>query len=163
MRTVLLALTVLCGSAAAETTVQYIANAGVLVSDGKSKILFDPLFDNDYGQYYLPPEEVRAAILDGVPPFDNVDAVLISHAHADHFVSRDLLVLLRQHPALRLYGPDQVSEALAREADSNYAEVFDRVIAVSLKNTDPPLTIEQGEFDHRCGSRSAFRMAGFHE
>ena len=145
MRIAALLLACCCCIARAEVNVQYIANAGVLVSGDESKILFDPLFDNDYGQYYLPPGEVRAAILSGLAPFDNVNAVFISHAHSDHFVSSDILVLLRQQPQLRLYGSAQVAAALRESAEGGYAEVFDRVTSISLAHGDSPVSITQGE------------------
>lgn len=130
-------------SAGADVNVQYIANAGVLVTDGESKILFDPLFDTDYGQYYLPPAEIRTAILDGVAPFDNVDAVFISHAHADHFLSADMLTLLRQQLGIRLYGSAQVVKALRDAANGSYSEVFDRVIEVQANAGDSPASHKQ--------------------
>ena len=144
MKRLLWLATLLGVSALAETNVQYIANAGVLVTDGKSKILFDPLFDTDFGQYFLPPAEIREAILEGVAPFDNVDAVFISHAHADHFVSSDLLQLLRQQRNIVLYGSPQVAEALQDEANGGYAEVFDRVVTIQAAAGDPPVSREQG-------------------
>jgi L-ascorbate metabolism protein UlaG (beta-lactamase superfamily) len=130
-------------SAGAEINVQYIANAGVLVTDGESKVLFDPLFDTDYGQYYLPPAEIRKAILDGVAPFDNVDAVFISHVHADHFVSGDVLTLLRQQQGIKLYGSPQVVKALRDAANGSYTEVFDRVIEIQADAGDAPASREQ--------------------
>lgn len=153
MRCAILALAFVCGSAPAQTTVQYIANAGVLVADGESKILFDPLFDNDYGQYVLPPADIRDAILDGTAPFDKVDAVFISHAHADHFFSSDILTLLRQQPAIVVYGSTQVADSLENAAGNNYADVFDRVIAVSLEPGDPPIV-----FEHKRLTIAAIRI-----
>lgn len=140
----MVALAFYCCLARAETTVRYIANAGVMVTSGDSKILFDPLFDNDYGQYYLPPADVRAAILSGESPFDDVDAVFISHAHADHFTSGDILTLLRQQPSIQLYGSTQVSDALKEAANGSYTEVFSRVSAVALDYGDSPVSMSHG-------------------
>ena len=144
MRYLTLFLLLSCGPAMAEATVQYIANAGLLVSDGNSKILFDPLFDNDYGQYYLPPEDIRKTILAGTAPFDNVDAVFISHAHSDHFSAADMLTLLRQQTGVRLYGSSQVADSLKDAANGGYAEVFERVTGLALDRGDPPVSLEQG-------------------
>lgn len=144
MRYLALFVLFFCGPAMAETTVQYIANAGLLVWDGNSKILFDPLFDNDYGQYYLPPEDIRNAILAGTAPFDDVDAVFISHAHSDHFSAADMLTLLRQQSDIRLYGSSQVADSLRDAANGGYAEVFERVTGLALDRGDPPVLLEQG-------------------
>jgi L-ascorbate metabolism protein UlaG (beta-lactamase superfamily) len=37
----------------------YLANAGVLISHGETKIVFDPLFDNDYNFYELVPTHLQ--------------------------------------------------------------------------------------------------------
>lgn len=146
MRQLLLILAFLVADAAAETTVHYIANAGVMVTDGRSKILFDPLFETDFGQYYLPPDKIRAAILDGAAPFDAIDAVFISHVHADHFLASDILSLMRRQPALRLYASDQVAETLREQARGDYEEVFERVAPVSLAYRDKPVSTGDDAF-----------------
>jgi len=144
MRYFCLLLLLITGPASAEIKVHYIANAGLLIDSGNSKVLFDPLFDNDYGQYYLPPADIRAAILSGNAPFDNIDAVFVSHVHADHFSATDLLTLLRQQTRMRLYGSEQVTDALRSAASGGYSEVFDRVTRITLARGEAPLTYTQG-------------------
>ena len=91
MRTALATLCVACllsshaARAQEEATVMYLANQGVLVTAGDTGILFDPLFDADFDRFQLVPAELHAAMLAGEPPFDDVAAVFVSHAHADHF------------------------------------------------------------------------------
>ena len=34
------------------STVQYLANEGLMVTHGDTKVLFDPLYDNSYGRYH---------------------------------------------------------------------------------------------------------------
>ncbi len=63
----------------------YLANAGVMIARGETKILFDPFFRNDYGQYDLVPEEMEAALFAGTLPWDGIDAIFISHHHGDHY------------------------------------------------------------------------------
>ena len=65
--------------------VHYLANAGVMIARGDTKILFDPFFRNDYGQYDLVPPEMEAELFAGLPPWDGIDAIFISHHHDDHF------------------------------------------------------------------------------
>ena len=95
----------------------FIANEGVMVAAGKTKILFDPLFHNAYGQYRLPSEEMRAAMMAGSPPFDNVDVVFISHAHSDHFDAQDINTYLATHQTAALVAPAQ-AVAMMRLADN---------------------------------------------
>ena len=37
----------------------YLANAGVLITNGETKVVFDPLFRNDFGTYQLLPEALE--------------------------------------------------------------------------------------------------------
>jgi len=57
----------------------YLENAGVMIERGDTKILFDPFFRSDYGQYDLVPQEMEAALFAGSPPWDGIDAIFISH------------------------------------------------------------------------------------
>lgn len=147
MRYLYLLTLLIAGPAFADVTVHYIANAGLLIDSGNSKVLFDPLFDNDYGQYYLPPADVRDAILAGKAPFDDIDAVFVSHVHADHFSATDMLTLLRQQPRIRLYGSEQVADALRTAASGGYSEVFDRVTRITLARGEAPLSYTQGSIN----------------
>lgn len=127
-----------------EAKAHYLANAGVLVENGETKIVFDPLFRNDYGTFELLPEALERRLFAGEPPFDGIDAVFISHYHEDHFSAVDVLRLLRERPEIRLYAPAQAVsgiKSLGSEAD---AEVFERVSEIALEYKDAPVTIEEG-------------------
>lgn len=122
-------------------TAYYIANEGVMVTRGETKILFDPLFRNTYNQYRLVPEAMETAMFAGSAPFDGVDAVFISHFHGDHFSAPDILRLLQAQPGIHLYAPMQAVIALRSEAGSAETAVFERVTPVSLAYQDPPITL----------------------
>ena len=65
--------------------VTYIANAGFLVESSTRKVLIDALFEEGYGQYLTPTPAIRSQIINGLAPFENIDLVLVTHRHADHF------------------------------------------------------------------------------
>jgi L-ascorbate metabolism protein UlaG (beta-lactamase superfamily) len=121
-------------------TAHYLGNEGVLVVAGESKILFDPLFRNAYGQYELVPEETERALFAGEPPFDGVDAVFVSHYHDDHFTPSVMLDYLRVRSDVRLYGPEQAVQGLRGAADADDA-VFERVEAIDLDYPQPPVML----------------------
>lgn len=129
------------GSAHHHAVAQYLANEGVMVMQGETKILFDPLFRNAYGQYQLLPQAMEKALFAGEPPFDGVDAVFISHYHGDHFSPRDILQLLQEQPEIQLYAPAQAVSGLRKIADEQDQEVFRRVNAVELAYKDAPVTL----------------------
>jgi L-ascorbate metabolism protein UlaG (beta-lactamase superfamily) len=133
-------------SAAAAPSAQahYLANAGVLIASGETKVVFDPLFRNDFGTYQLLPEVLERALFAGEPPFDGIDAVLISHYHEDHFSPIDILRLLQERPEIRLYAPVQAVSEMRSIAGDTHQEIFDRVTAIALAYKDAPVTIEEG-------------------
>lgn len=132
-------------SAGQDSRALYMANEGLMVEQADTKILFDPLFRNDYGQYLLLPPEMEQALFAGSPPFDGIDAVFVSHHHGDHFSPADMLRLLREQPQIHLYAPNQAVIAMRREGGATDADIFARVHGVSLEYKDAPVTLTMDE------------------
>ena len=134
------------GNAAADehsARAHYLANAGVMIERGETKILFDPLFRNSYGQYRLVPEDMERALFDGEPPWDGVDAVFISHYHGDHFSPPVMLDFLVARNDVHLFAPAQAVSALTDAGAT--AETLARVTQVRLSYGDDPVRIEFGD------------------
>jgi L-ascorbate metabolism protein UlaG (beta-lactamase superfamily) len=130
----------LSGAAAAHEaggTVHYLANEGVMAVHGDTKVAFDPLFNEDFGQYRLLPGHMRAAFIAGDAPFDGIDAVFISHYHDDHFDPDEMLTFLRTRDDVRLYAPQQAVDAM-RALATGTTDLFERVQAVDLAYGDAP-------------------------
>ena len=139
-----LPLLFVCSLAVGQPTssIRYLANEGVMVTHEETKILFDPLFQNSYNQYQLVPEDVRAAMFAGEPPFTDIDAVFVSHHHGDHFSAEDMLRLLRAQTGVRLYAPAQAVTAMREIAAASDETVFTRVVGLDLEYGDSPVSIE---------------------
>ena len=127
---------------AQEATAFYMANEGVMVTDGDTKILFDPIYRNSYGQYLLLPEDMERALFAGEAPFDGVDAVFISHFHGDHFSAEDILALMEAQPGIQLFAPNQAVLGMREVAANSDPAIFERVNAVSLQYRDTPVSLE---------------------
>lgn len=123
-------------------TAQYMANEGLMVVQGETKIVFDPLFRHSYGHYQLLPKAMEEALFAGEPPFDGIDAVFISHHHGDHFSPEDVLRLLKVQPGIHLYAPKQAVNGMREVADPQDKTVFERVTAVELAYKDAPVMLE---------------------
>ncbi len=123
----------------------YLANEGVLVVSGETRIVFDPLFRNDFGTYQLLPRELERALFAGEPPFAGLDAVFISHYHEDHFSPVDVLRLLRERGEIRLYAPAQAVTEMRSIAGDGDSEGFSRVTEIRLEYKDAPISIEAGD------------------
>lgn len=134
-----IALTLLTSAQAHDDAVaHYLANEGLMVAHGDTKILFDPLFRESYGQYRLVPDAMRAALFEGSAPWDGIDAVFISHYHDDHFAPDEMLILMRQQPQLLLFAPRQAVAAMRKFDDDE--SLFERVTAVNLAYRDAPVS-----------------------
>jgi len=121
---------------------QYMANEGLMVVQGDTKVVFDPLFRNSFGQYQLLPKEMEDALFSGQPPFDGIDAVFVSHYHGDHFSPADILRLLKEQQSIHLYAPVQAVNGLRSVSGTNDEKIFERVTAVELAYKDTPVTLE---------------------
>lgn len=115
---------------------QYIANAGVIVTSGETKILFDPLFRVGFNNYLVPTDETFAAMMAGEAPYDGVDVVFISHAHGDHFSSEDANAFLAAHPEVRLVAPAQAIHAM-KSVDAWDDAYQSRITSIVLERGDP--------------------------
>ena len=102
----------------ANSSAEFIAHAAVMVESGPTKILFDPIFDKDYGSFQLVAEETQALMMAGQAPFDGVDAVFVSHAHGDHFAAGLTIDYLIANPEVKLFVPEQALKQL--EVDTRW-------------------------------------------
>ncbi len=109
-----------------------LANMGVMVRSGGSKILIDALFDKPNPEYRAPDPETLGRILKGEAPFDGVGLVLVTHDHPDHFDAALAVRYLEAQPKVRLVAPADAVEAMRRKA-SDWTKIGPRVVPVDLK------------------------------
>lgn len=138
----LLWLTVFCHSIvmAHQASVTYVANEAVLITNGEKKVLFDPFFHQAFGTYQLVPEDTKHAIFSGAAPFDNLTAIVISHAHGDHFSAEDVLRYFQKHPKTQLIAPEQAVIELMELVGAN--QISAQVTSVKLAFSQAPKTLE---------------------
>jgi L-ascorbate metabolism protein UlaG (beta-lactamase superfamily) len=107
-------------------TVTYVANEGFLIETPNHKILVDALFGDIRGNWCDQPGDSAANLmLKGIPPFDSVDVVLVTHKHADHFKESMVVDFMINNPRSVLICPDQVNELLKQ--NESYPKVSDRI------------------------------------
>lgn len=132
-------------AATGEGRVTYLANEGLLVESGDVKVLFDPLFDNGFGQYRTLPPAMQAALMAGDAPFDGIDAVFVSHFHGDHFAASLVAEYLTAQPAVRLYAPAQAVAALRAEGPE--PAILERVTGIAVDDVGIPVELSLAELD----------------
>jgi L-ascorbate metabolism protein UlaG (beta-lactamase superfamily) len=108
--------------------ITFINNAGFLITVGDKKILIDALYDTN-NPNIDPPKEVIQRIVNAEAPFDNIDVVIATHSHTDHF-SADLVrdYLRNNELAVFVSSPDAV-----RKIKQMGDEFDERLISVDLK------------------------------
>jgi L-ascorbate metabolism protein UlaG (beta-lactamase superfamily) len=118
----------------------YLGNEGVMIENGESKILFDPFFHNDYNIYQLVSEETRQALFSGLAPYDNIDAIFVSHAHGDHFSAQDVLEFLQKNPKTQLFASNQATNQIL--ALENGEQVKQQLTGIALEYGDHAQTLK---------------------
>ena len=101
--------------ASSGVTITFLANEGVLLSSGTQKVLIDALYD-PYKSYGIPHDSTRRALRQARPPFNDIDVVLVTHWHGDHFGSAPIADHLKANSRAILVASDQVIDSLRRYA-----------------------------------------------
>lgn len=84
-------------SCKSEVKVTYVGNSGFLIKIGDKKILIDALFKGYEGDYILP-EDIHEKITLAQAPFDDVDLILVTHAHGDHVDPAMVIKHMKNNP-----------------------------------------------------------------
>jgi L-ascorbate metabolism protein UlaG (beta-lactamase superfamily) len=112
--------------------VTYLANEGVLITTGLHKVLIDALFDNPNPNYAAPPKEMLEGMVDGRAPFDDVDLVLVTHNHPDHFSPTFAARFMENNPNPVLIAANDAVSALKDNVEE-WEHVQNRVFSFDLK------------------------------
>lgn len=108
-----------------------VANEGVLVATRTRKVLIDCLFDAPNPAYAAPPGAMLEAMTTGAAPFDDVDLILLTHDHPDHYASGLVAQTLSHNRHALFVAPIDAVNVLA-EAAPDWAAIRDRVVAVEI-------------------------------
>ena len=94
--------------------VTYIGNAGFMIQAGGKKVLVDALFEGTK-EVLGPSPELLVQMMDAHGPFADVDLLLVTHPHADHFNPKLVIEFLRNHALCLLVAHTQVVDRLRNE------------------------------------------------
>ncbi len=113
-------------------TLTFVANMGVLVGSGHTKVLIDALFAEAKPNRRVPAPEVLEGIMRGEAPFDGIDLVLVTHKDPDHFDAALTARHLEAHPEPILVVPADAVHAM-REAASDWSRIESRIVPIDLE------------------------------
>ena len=111
--------------------IYYIGNAGFLISYGSKKVLIDAIHKHPW--YLFTPEDVLKKMMDSQPPFENVDLLLVTHSHGDHFDPQLTAQFLSQNPGTILVSDPRVIERLKRVMKEDFTKISKRVKNIDLE------------------------------
>jgi L-ascorbate metabolism protein UlaG (beta-lactamase superfamily) len=125
----------ICGVSAEgpSATVLYVANEGFLITVGEHKILIDALFDDrTIGYCHVPDETTLTRMQTAEAPFDDVDVILATHYHRDHFGTTPVFQRLTNDPSSAFVGPPQAIGKL-RSVAPELEGIDDQVHEIDLE------------------------------
>ena len=98
---------------------RYVANAGMLVTVGGRRFLIDAPIRDGIAPYATSPAPERDRLEIARPPYDGVDAILITHWHEDHFSPEAAAAHLAHNPrAVFVSSPEVVARLRAAAPDT---------------------------------------------
>jgi L-ascorbate metabolism protein UlaG (beta-lactamase superfamily) len=97
-------------------SITHVANSGFLIWAGGKKVLVDALFDRSPSRPGAPP-----LVRDGNAPFDDIDLVLATHSHADHFTASAVSQCLKSNPRAAFVAPADAARQVTGFAGRVYA------------------------------------------
>ncbi len=112
-------------------TLARIANSGVMLTSGGTKVLIDALFDQAPADYRSPDPAVLDKIMKGEAPFDGMDLALITHNHPDHFAAPLAVRFLGANSGAMLTAPQDAVAEMRKE--TGWAKIASRVVPLDLK------------------------------
>jgi L-ascorbate metabolism protein UlaG (beta-lactamase superfamily) len=93
------------GGAAPEPRVRYLANEGVLLEGSRGRVLIDALFGDGLPDYQVVPGPARDSLERAAGEYGGPAAVLVTHAHRDHFDPAAVERYRQSNPAAVVVGP----------------------------------------------------------
>ena len=110
--------------------VTYIANEGFLLESDNKKVLIDALFGKkDLNFCDTPSLETLNNITKAQTPFDDVDLLLVTHRHIDHFDAGLVTTYLENNKQCNMIGTQQAVDQMKNS--NKYGNIKDRIYSIT--------------------------------
>ena len=106
-------------------TVTYVANEGVLIQSGSKQVLIDALHKPYLSEYLATPQKILHTMMANRPPFEDIELLLVSHIHGDHFNAELVGEYLQVSKTTRLFTTLQAKSEIAKNF-SGFANITDK-------------------------------------
>lgn len=89
--------------------VTYIANDGVMIEFEDQKVVIDAINrTSNLTGWVSPSSTALRAVENGDPPYDNIDVIMITHGHGDHYATSAVRNYLSNNPQTKLIAPTSI-------------------------------------------------------
>jgi L-ascorbate metabolism protein UlaG (beta-lactamase superfamily) len=114
-------------------TVTYLAHSGFLLAAGDQKILADALTEpSSEWKFAAPSAETRQKMEQGLPPFDGVSVMLISHNHVDHHWPPSTVRFLLHNPKAVVVTTPEVRDQMKKDSPE-FETIAPRLVVPELE------------------------------
>ena len=97
-----------CAGLQADVTITKLANAGVIISNGETRVMIDGMVVEPYSVYGSLPPEAIPSFNQALADFASVDLALVSHRHHEHNQPEFACDFMQASRATELYSSAQV-------------------------------------------------------
>jgi len=121
-----------CSNGKNELTQTFIGNCGFMYESGSHKVLIDP-FGTQYGGFFhLPSTGTLNKITNCESPFEDIDLLLVTHVHGDHFDPFLTEKFLSKNLTAKMVCPPQVLQMM-RDSCKHFEALADRILSPVLE------------------------------
>jgi len=124
------------GALQADIVITQLANAGVIVTDGRARVMIDGMVVEPYAVYGGLPEAARADFFAARGEFAGIDLALVSHRHHEHSQPEFGCRFLQASPSTEVYTSDQVI-GLLREFCRDFVVGNPRIHTIAPQHGQP--------------------------
>ncbi|MEP1094658.1 MAG: MBL fold metallo-hydrolase [Cyclobacteriaceae bacterium] len=89
-----------------------IANEGVMVKVDDQQVIIDGLFKSTYPKFASTPASIYKQLQKGIRPYNNVELILASHKHSDHFTVPEIAGILKDTEQTHFYANEEMAEEM---------------------------------------------------
>ncbi len=91
-----------------QISITFTSNTGLLMQYGDTKVLFDSLYGKSRHRFSPLPQVLEQEIMEGAGDFSEIDYLVFSHNHADHFSAKYLKAYLQQNTVKGIFLPEDL-------------------------------------------------------
>lgn len=140
-RWILVMTCVFAQAAIADVTITRLANEGVILDDGTTRVMIDGLVVEPYALYGGLPPILENQFRGATGVFADIDLALASHRHHDHNQPEFACLFMRHSSATRIVTSSQVLD-LMRERCRPFVTTSERVLLIDPQYGTPALVRE---------------------